>query len=344
MKNKKVKIFNFLIFLFLLIITFYIVFKNNNINDIINNIKSVNCLYILLGFFCMFIFVTCEALNIKHILSSLNYKIPFLKNIKYALVGFFFSSITPSSSGGQPLQIYFMSKDKIKMTHSLLTLLVEVFCFQLASCFLAIIGFFINYNLLIKSIGKIKYLMFLGLSLNLIVITFLIIIIFSKKIALKLSKFVFKILSFFHYKKADKFYEKTLNQIEEYHNCALYLKEHKKIFYKTFLICLIQLSFYHSIPYFVYLSFGLNEFNIFTFIFIQAVLYVSVSCLPFPGAMGVSEGSFMILFKMFFPATIISSAMLLSRAISFYIFVIITGLLILLFVILEKHIFIRKLK
>ena len=105
---------------------------------------------------------------------------------------------------------------------------------------------------------------------------------------------------------------------------------------KIILTTTLQLILYHSIPYFVYLSFGLNEVNYITFVFMEAVLYISVSSLPLPGAMGVSEGGFMIMFKMFFPASILSSAMLISRGISFYLFVIISGCLITLFILIDK--------
>jgi len=46
---------------------------------------------------------------------------------------------------------------------------------------------------------------------------------------------------------------------------------------------------YHSIPYIIYLSFGLNEANFLQFLSLQAVLYISVSSIPLPVAVGASE-------------------------------------------------------
>ena len=115
------------------------------------------------------------------------------------------------------------------------------------------------------------------------------------------------------------------------------LKNHKNILIKVFLTTIIQFLFYHSIPYLIYLSFGLNEYGLITFIFMEAVLYISVSSLPFPGAIGISEGGFLTMFKMFFPTSILSSAMLISRGVSFYLFVIITGIIILSFIVYDKY-------
>lgn len=340
MKNKNIlkRIINFSIFFLIVLLTFYVVFKDNNISEIIDNLKSVNIIYIGLAIMSMFIFISCEGINIRNILKTCGCKISVLNSFKYALVGFFFSSITPSASGGQPAQLYFMSKDKISASHSALALLVVLFIFQLVSCTIALIGFFYNYDLLINSIGNIKYLLFLGLTINIVILICLLFMIFSKKIVLKFMEIICSILKKFHYKKIEEFRENFGNQVEEYHQCSLYLKDNKLVLCKIIVTTTLQLILYHSIPYFVYLSFGLNSVSYITFIFMEAVLYISVSSLPLPGAMGVSEGGFMIMFKMFFPASILSSAMLISRGISFYLFIIISGILITLFVIVDKYV------
>lgn len=336
MKTKIKNIFSIIIFLLFIIITFYITFKDSDLIEIISTIKQVNIKYILLGILFMCIFVLSEGISIRRVLISLGNKVKLIDSIKYASAGFFFSSITPSSSGGDPAQMYFMNKDKLPLSHSALALLIELCSFQLTTFILAIIGFIINYDLLINSIGNIKYLMFIGITLNLIILISLIIMIFSKKTSLYILKIIYKILEILNYKKRLIFFHKALNQINEYHKCSIYLKHNKIVFLKTFMTSLIQLTLYHSIPYLIYLSFNLHEYNLLTFISMEAVLYISVSSLPFPGTVGVNEGAFLIMFKIFFEKDILKSAMLISRGISFYLFVIITGILILIFSIKDK--------
>lgn len=337
MKNKLKITFNIFFFNIFVLLTFYIVFKNNNIGNIIETIKSVNFIFISMAILAMFIFILCEGINIRRVLKTCGIKISFVKSFKYALVGFFFSSVTPGASGGDPAQLYFMCKDKLPVANSALALLVELSSFQFVSIMIAVVGFIYNYDLLINSIGNIKYLMLLGLIINIIIFLCLLIMLFSRVFAYKLMKIICQILKLFKYKKLDAFKRKFSNQIEEYHKCAIYLKSNKLVIVKIILTTTFQLILYHSIPYFVYLSFGLKEVNYITFIFMEAILYISVSSLPFPGSMGVSEGGFMIMFKMFFPANILSSAMLLSRGINFYLFVIISALLISLFVLIDKY-------
>ena len=56
----------------------------------------------------------------------------------------------------------------------------------------------------------------------------------------------------------------------------------------------------------------------------QAILYTTVSGLPLPGAIGVSETVFLGIYGVAFGKELLQSAMLLNRGISFYSFVIIS--------------------
>jgi len=61
---------------------------------------------------------------------------------------------------------------------------------------------------------------------------------------------------------------------------------------------------------------------------LQAILYATVSGIPLPGAVGVSESGFINIFKNIFTMETISGAMLINRGVSFYLFVIISGLVV----------------
>lgn len=330
-------IVNALIFIIIAILTICLVFKNNDPKEIIVNIQRADKKFILAAIGCMFLYIFGEAINIYRILKNFNEEVSLSKCFKYGIVGFFFSSITPSSTGGQPMQLYFMNKDKVSIAHGTLALLVVLLSFQFVTLLLAIVGFFFNRDILLHNIGNIKYLMFFGITVNIIIQTFLFIMIFSKKMGEKLINFAYKILKKFRFKKADNFFEKAKVQLDEYHECSIYLNKHKGLIVKTVLTSIIQLSLYHSVPYFIYKAFGLSEFSVLTFIFMESVLYISVASLPFPGAMGISEGSFMIMFKMFFPASVLGSAMIISRTVNFYLFVVISLIIIITYILYDKY-------
>lgn len=186
-------------------------------------------------------------------------------------------------------------------------------------------------GLLKVQFGNIKYLLFLGVAINTAILVVLILSIFSKRLINSLVEFIYKILEKMHYKKAEEFRNKCFEQIKEYKKGAKLLLENKKVLLKIVSTTIIQVTLYHSIPYIIYLSLGLTNANFLQFLALQSVLYISVSGLPLPGAVGVSEGGFLAIYKFLFPTAFLSSAMLLSRGISFYLFVIISGISVLCF-------------
>ena len=68
----------------------------------------------------------------------------------------------------------------------------------------------------------------------------------------------------------------------------------------------------------------------------QSVLYATVSGIPSPGAVGVSEGGFLGIFQGMFPETMLNGAMLLNRGVSFYLFVLISLIVVLVNTMREK--------
>ena len=325
-KKKSKKIFiNFLIFILLIIFTFSLVLKDQDVTEILKISATVKKQYILIAMFAMGVFVACESINIGRILKELGEKSKFISNVRYTLIGFFFSAITPAASGGQPMEIYYMHKDNISVAHSTLALLMQLCSIQIVTITVGIISAVLHFEVL-KS-GLI-YLLILGIILNSSALMLLIIAIFSKKLSEGLIKFVVKILKFFKIRNIEKKQEKLEKELESYQTSAKYIKEHRILMLKTVLTTAVQMLAYYTVPYWIYLAFGLNNSNIFDILTLQAVLYATVSGIPSPGSVGVSEGGFLGIFRNAFPETVISSAMLLSRGVNFYLLILISAIVV----------------
>lgn len=315
------------LFVALILITFIVIFHNNNVEDILNAMSSLNIKYIIIGMICSCAFVVCEGINISRSLKLMEYKVSIFTCIKYAIVGLFFSSVTPSASGGQPMQIYFMHKDDIQISHSSLALLIDLASFQFVTAGLAIVGYITQHELLVNTLGNIKYFVALGVIINTLVLIFILTAIFSKRFITKLINFVYFILEKLKYKKLDKFKEISTAQLNEYKESAVYFKENKFTILKIVLTTIVQIVALHSVTFWIYKSFGLSEYSFITVVMLQSILYISVSALPLPGAVGVSESVFMIIYKTLFSVKILSSAMIVSRGISFYLLVFLSGII-----------------
>ena len=65
-------------------------------------------------------------------------------------------------------------------------------------------------------------------------------------------------------------------------------------------------------------------------------MFATVSGIPSPGAVGVSEGGFLELFRNVYTKEQIGSAMLLNRGVNFYLYVIISAVIVLICSVKDK--------
>lgn len=333
MKKAKKMIRNLIIFIILIILTFYIILKDQDITQIMSILENVKKQYILIAAIAMCIYVICEAINIGRTLKALNEKSTFIRNIKYALIGFFFSSITPAASGGQPMQIYYMYKDKISVANSTLALLINLSSMQIVTISIALLSVIFNHKYLNNTLIS---LFVLGIVLNASALTLLLIAIFSKKLLRKLIDFAIKLMKKLKIKNIEDKQIKLENELLKYQDSSNYIKNNKLVILKIIITTYIQFIAFYSVSYWVYCSFGLNEYNIIQIITIQSILYATVSGIPSPGAVGVTEGGFIEIFKLIIPQNIINGAMLLNRGISFYLLVAISGIVTLINILKSK--------
>lgn len=321
----------------LIAITLFTLFHDNNIEGVFTALCKAKLNFVLIAVACVFLFICCEALNIRRTLKLLGYSCRYIQCLKYSFIGFFFSSVTPSASGGQPMQVYYMSKDQIEISHSSLALLLELASYQFVTISMAVIGFFINYNFIGSINPRLKFMLAAGVMINTCVFICIIFALFSKGVVLKVVNFLFILLFKLKIKKAEVLKEKTYSQIDKYHIGASYIKNNKEMMLLIIFTTIIQVGALHSVTFLVYRAFGLAKFSYVSVLSLQAVLYIAVSAIPLPGAVGVSEGGFMKLFVTLFPAGMLGPAMLLSRGISFYLFVVISG-----FAVLMAQLFTEK--
>ena len=135
MKKGSIKkiIRNFIVFVGLIFLTLWVILKDQSITEILDVLNNVTMKYVYIGIACMAVYLVLEGVNIRRTLKALGEKTTYIQCIKYSLIGFFFSSITPAASGGQPMQIYYMHKDKIKVANSTLALLINLTSMQITT-------------------------------------------------------------------------------------------------------------------------------------------------------------------------------------------------------------------
>lgn len=295
--------------------TVYVIYKELNGQDILSILKSANIGWILLAVCAMALYAIADGINISRCLKLAGYKISFAQMMKYSFAGFFFSSITPSSTGGQPGQLYFMAKDKLKVSHSAFTLLCALLSFQCAAVFLGIVGVIFSHGDIFKLQGRFAYVFPIGFALNLAIIVGLFCVLFTRRIAGFFAEIGLKLMKIRGIKPGDKF--RFLRSFASYRRAATLLKLNKTVFLKMFLTSFVQLILFHSVTFFCAHAIGCSGLDWFTVLRTQASLFISVSSLPLPGAAGVTEYGYALFYSGLIPTELLGSVMLLSRFCAF---------------------------
>ncbi|MCI8336314.1 MAG: flippase-like domain-containing protein [Peptococcaceae bacterium] len=309
-------------------LTVYLLCKDYSLEQLIKSLSQANPLFLLSGLFIMFCYICCEALNTRRIMATFGQRLPLKQCLKYAFIGFYFCAITPSATGGQPAQIYYMKKDGIPVGFSALTLLINLAIYQTVTLLCGIVFFLLKSDFILAAMKGLGPLFLLGITIYLAALGLILAAIFSQTLIQKIFYAVIKLGTFCKIvKDPEQAREHADQQLAEYAQCVAHMKRHPQLLTYNFLITLLQLLCYFSIPYFVYMAFHLSGYSFWEIIAMQVVLTVSVSALPLPGAVGASEGSFLKLFEIFFAPAILLPAMLLTRFINFYAMLVISGII-----------------
>lgn len=319
LKANKKNICNAIFFLFIVGITFYLLLRKQELPIILDSIRKANIFYVLVSFCAVVIFVCCESVIICYMMNKLNSKMKLKKCVKYSFIGFFFSCITPSATGGQPAQLYYMKKDKADLGIATLVLVVVTVAYKSVLIIFGMILLTARKEFVTDYLGKNIYFLYFGVMINIFVVFWLVLIIFRTSSIRKLTrKLICKLASMKLIKHQETMLNKADHAFEQYNNSADFLKKNINVAIVVFLISFIQRFIMFLVTYFIYRAFGLSKYSLFDIVSLQAVISIAVDMLPLPGGVGASENLFIIIFKKIFGSNLIMPSMLLSRGISYY--------------------------
>lgn len=313
------KMFQYMVFFFVFV--FFVVFlllRGTDIRTVGEALAQTSVPFLAAGILLAEIFHLAEGTNIRILLTSFGYPVTFWQGMKYAYIGFFFSSITPSSTGGQPAQLYAMKKDGIELAHGTLALIAELASFEIAVFFMEVMAAAAWMQGKIKPAGELLVLAVLGFLMNILFIAGLLAVLFSHKLKERLLGFLYMLIRRFPIKNKKRWEDKFDKAFCDFQTCADLIRKKPKVMGKVLAVSVCQVICWFSVPYMVCLAMGENIVGYPRVFLLQTVLYMTAALLPFPGAAGISEYAFVKLFSGVFTSHPMAAATLVNRGISFY--------------------------
>ena len=318
MKSRKKIIFNGVFLAVVFALTVYGVFHGEDLSSMMDAIHRADKRWLVPGIALVAFFIWGESIIIWYMMRSSGICLKKRTCFLFSSVGFFFSCITPSASGGQPMQIYYMKKEKISIPVSTVILMIVTITYKLVLVVIGVGIAIFGRGFLHKYLGGILPVFYLGLALNIFCVTFMTILVFHPLLAKAILVKGMKLLERLHLmKKKEGRLKKLEDSMDTYRNTAAYLKNNPFVIVKVIGITFIQRMALFAVTWFVYQAFGLHGTGFWEILFLQAVISVSVDMLPLPGGMGISETLFLNIFSPVFGGLLLPG-MVLSRGLGYY--------------------------
>ena len=305
----------------LMALTGWLLFRDQPVTRLLHTLGQLRPGWLLLGLALMLAFVGCEATCSHLILGRLGHRAPLRRCLGYSFVGFYVSSITPSATGGQPAQIYYMSRDGVPAAHGALNMMLIAVCYQVVVIGYALAVALLRFDLVANLGGGLGLLLLFGAVVNGALTAGMLCLMFLPNAARRLTGGVLSLLVRVRLvRRPEEAREKLEKQMEEYRRGADCVRRNPA---RVLSYC--QLSARLCGPLVGDDAAGQTGRGAVSILGTQALVTLAVASLPLPGAVGASEGGFVAAMKLFFGAGLVTPAVLVSRGISFYSFLLLSG-------------------
>lgn len=319
-QSKKRTILDVVFLVVVFALTIYAVFHGQDPQKLMNNIRLADLRILLpLGIALVLIFIWFEALIFWYLFKAFDIRLKMGRCYLYAFIGYFFSCITPSASGGQPAQLVYMRKDKIPTAEATLVLLIDSIIYKLVLVVVGLGVFILRPPKIIAALEPVMFWMWIGMGLNIIGITFMVLFIFFPGVIHWMLELLLKILTKLPFIKIKKdIFQRLDRMMERYQKAARFILGHKWIIFKAFLMTILWRFAIFAVTALTYVAFHLHGTGLVSIMVLQCMISLAADMLPLPGGMGITERLFLQVFAPVFGGRLVLPAMVLSRGISYY--------------------------
>ncbi len=295
------------------------IISSGGLKSAVSTLADANPLWIAAGFGLIVVYWILDncvlvALTREHA------PIGFFAALKVTLIGFLYNALTPFAAGGQPMQIYMMSKEGVPAGDGASVITIKSLLYQTGMVAFAVFALLVAGTFFDGHIGDFELFVLFGFACNLIFIGFILFISFMKKLTKRIAICIITIgVKFKLIKNRTKALAGALRQIDLFHNAMKFVNKRKALLFSLLLLTMLQLCVFYAIPYMVYLAFGLKGDSLVIMVAANALICMITAFVPLPGASGAAEGGFYLFFKLFFPSrALVFSAILVWRLITYY--------------------------
>ena len=302
--------------------------QNMSVARFLNLIIEADKKWMSAAIISSFMYVVFEAVAICSILNGISQKRNLSKGLLYSTSDVYFSAITPSATGGQPASAYFMIRDGVPAGVTSATLILNLVMYNASIVLLGIVAIILAPKTILSFKLTSKILITIGfIGLSLLAVFFMCMLYGGDKVFLLIQN----ILKFLHSKKIIRKVDSKLLKLEkikkDYKLCSKLIAGKSTIMIKALFWNCLQRASQIIVPAFVYISMGGFKCNIVQLFSKQCLITIGYNYVPVPGALGIADYLMIDGFSSIMTKNAAFELDMISRGLTFYICVTISGLI-----------------
>ncbi len=339
MSVKLRKLLSFLLIFASIAAVIIIAFSNAELKDAWAAISQLDLLWLGGILLCWAVCVFFDGMNYWCYLRREKFRISIGRAVNVSLIGYYYSNITPSAAGGQPMQVNSLRKAGIPVGYGTMAVTIRFITNQFIISMMSLTLLLLNRNFVYRTLGGVMWIVRIGWLINFAAVPLVILATWKKKWIETFAFWLISVLSKIRLiKNRDDAVAKVTEVLETYNKAVRDLIKRPGQITIQILCSFISLSGMTATIIFVYHAFGQHGIPWYQILTLSCLLYVSASYTPLPGASGAQEGGFMVYFARVFLNGTIGMALLTWRFFTFYLFLIVgVGMVILEKIILKRE-------
>ncbi|MBW7573100.1 lysylphosphatidylglycerol synthase transmembrane domain-containing protein [Caproiciproducens faecalis] len=320
------KIFQMVLFALTLGLLSYFCISDNNLMTLLCSLPLLNPYWLMGAFGCVMLSWMMESFVTKNLVAA-SYKeeYSFRHAFKVTMVGQYFNLVSPFAAAGQPMQVLALTRQGVTSGIALSALVRKFLVYQISVTVYSMAVILMKYSFFRSKIQGFMALAVAGFLCQCAVVVLLLLFSYSPAFTTKLIHGCVWVFTKLHIVKnprqAD---EKVKSQLEYYTKNNREMLGNRRMKVRVYGYTVVQLTAVFAVPFFIYKAFHSPGAPVVDMIAAQSFVTMISTYTPLPGAAGAAEGSFLVIFRIFFREELLRQAMLLWRFIAYY-FCIIVG-------------------
>ena len=314
-------VFNIFVICLCVGIVCFFFFSEDGLRDLLQSGQGIIWQWIVVAVISQLVYMFTETTVIYLFIRERYKNFSYLNALKVSFTGLFWSAVTPSSTGGQPMQIYLLHSMNVEIGYATSRLMQKFLVYQVVLTFISIISVILNFGYILTNDNIVFMIILLvfGFVSQLAVTLVIVMFSFSPNISRKFIMFFAKVLGKIKIvKNLDSKISDIDKQLDTFHSSNKNIYKKPKLLISAVILTFVQFIAMFLVPYFIYLSFGLTDIGPVQIATSQAFVNLMSGMIPIPGASGAAELGYTAFFGAIFVGGTLKSSALIWRVINYY--------------------------